>query len=69
MHLTDEQTPTRLIGIIEDIRMFKRRGDVWEVWVYTRTGPNGRDGHRFKVPHDNLPQWFVGMFEAEENKA
>ncbi len=66
MNLTNDQRPV-FIGLIEEIKAAKI-GNVWTVWVKSRTGANGIDYHRFKVPHDNLPQWIVDMFREEELK-
>lgn len=55
------------IGLIEEIKAAKRK-DEWTVWITTRTGPQGRDHHRFKVKHDQFSQWITDMFKAEENK-
>jgi hypothetical protein len=57
----------RLVGLIEEVRA-RKYGNLWTVWITTRTGPNGRDDHRFKVPHDQFPQWVVDMFNAEASK-
>jgi hypothetical protein len=64
--LTDESAPT-FIGMIEEIKSAKIAG-IWTVWVKSRTGPNGVDYHRFKVPHERYPEWVVEMFKAEANK-
>ena len=66
LNLTSESSPV-FIGLIEEIKAAKT-GLVWTIWVKTRTGPNGVDYHRFKVAHDEFPQWVVEMFKAEENK-
>ena len=64
MNLTGEVV---FIGLIEEVKADKR-GDLWTVWVKTRTGPNGVDYHRFKVKHSEFPQWVVDMFKAEDDK-
>ena len=55
------------IGLIEEIKAAKKK-DGWLVWITSRTGPNGRDQHRFMVAHDDLGQWVTDMFKAEADK-
>ena len=64
MDLTGEVV---FIGKIEEIKATKY-GDKWKVWVTSRTGPQGRDDHRFTVKHDEFSQWLADMFKAEESK-
>ena len=66
MHLGDHRTPS-FIGRIEEMRMGRKK-DHWIIWVYSRTGPNGRDGHSFTIPHDELVAWFSEMHRLEEEK-
>ena len=64
--LTSESRPV-FVGIIEEVKANKI-GTLWTVWVKSRTGANGVDYHRFKVPHDQFPEWVVEMFKTEANK-